>query len=155
MLARLSKPLTQTSLGAYLYYQLQSFNPSLPESTISYQASVISAAFPATQFITAILWGQFSDSEYSSQKRTIYLRLLSTMLSIISFGFSRNFAIAVAFRSLRGILNGNIGVIRTIISEIIKKKKYQSRAFLILPIIFNIGVLVRPILGEYHATKLI
>lgn len=38
-LARLSEPLTQTSLGSYLFYQLQSFDHSLPDSTISYQAS--------------------------------------------------------------------------------------------------------------------
>lgn len=150
MLARLSEPLTQTSLGAYLYYQLQSFDPSLPESTISYQAGIIGAAFPATQFMTAMLWGRFSDAEYGGRKRTIYLGLLGTMLSIIGFGFSRSFAMAVAFRCLGGILNGNVGVMRTMISEIIKEKKYQSRAFLILPMIFNVGVLVGPIMGEYH-----
>ncbi|KAI4908348.1 hypothetical protein J4E90_008973 [Alternaria incomplexa] len=147
MLARLSEPLTQTSLGAYLYYQLQSFDPSLPESTISYQAGIIGAAFPATQFMTAMLWGRFSDAEYGGRKRTIYLGLLGTMLSIIGFGFSRSFAMAVAFRCLGGILNGNVGVMRTMISEIIKEKKYQSRAFLILPMIFNVGVLVGPIMG--------
>jgi MFS family permease len=150
MLARLSEPLTQTSLGAYLYYQLQSFDPSLPESTISYQAGIIGAAFPATQFMTAMLWGRFSDSEHGGRKRTIYLGLLGTMLSIIGFGFARNFATAVAFRCLGGILNGNVGVMRTMISEIVKEKKYQSRAFLILPMIFNVGILVGPILGEYN-----
>ncbi|KAI1536852.1 UhpC Sugar phosphate permease [Pyrenophora tritici-repentis] len=147
MLARLSEPLTQTSLGSYLYYQLQSFDPSLPESTISYQAGIIGAAFPATQFVTAMMWGRFSDSEYGGRKRSIYLGLLGTMLSIIGFGFSHSFAMAVTFRCLGGILNGNVGVMRTMISEIIKEKKFQSRAFLILPMIFNIGVIVGPVLG--------
>ena len=149
MLARLSEPLTQTSLGSYLYYQLQSFDPSLPESTISYQAGIIGAAFPATQFVTAMMWGRFSDSEYGGRKRSIYLGLLGTMLSIIGFGFSHSFAMAVIFRCLGGILNGNIGVMRTMISEIIKEKKYQSRAFLILPMVFNIGVIFGPIMGEW------
>jgi hypothetical protein len=149
MLARLSEPLTQTSLGSYLYYQLQSFDPLLPESTISYQAGIIGAAFPATQFVTAMLWGRFSDSEYGGRKRTIYFGLLGTMLSIIGFGFAHSFTMAVAFRCLGGILNGNVGVMRTMISEIIKEKKYQSRAFLILPMTFNTGVIIGPILGEY------
>jgi hypothetical protein len=149
MLARLSEPLTQTSLGSYLYYQLQSFDPSLPESTISYQAGIIGAAFPATQFVTAMLWGRFSDSEYGGRKRTIYFGLVGTMLSIIGFGFSSSFAMAVAFRCLGGILNGNVGVMRTMISEIVKKKKYQSRAFLLLPMTFNTGVIIGPILGKY------
>ncbi|USP79575.1 uncharacterized protein yc1106_06849 [Curvularia clavata] len=147
VLARLSEPLTQTSLGSYLYYQLQSFNPSLPESTISYQAGIIGATFPATQFLTAMLWGRFSDSEYGGRKRTIYLGLVGTMLSTIGFGFSNSFAMAVFFRCLGGILNGNIGVMRTMISEIIKEKKFQSRAFLLMPMTFNVGVLIGPVLG--------
>jgi hypothetical protein len=153
MLARLSEPLTQTSLGSYLYYQLQSFDPSLPESTISYQAGIIGSAFPATQFVTAMMWGRFSDSEYGGRKRTIYFGLLGTMLSIVGFGFSRSFAMAVAFRCLGGVLNGNVGVMRTMISEIIKEKKFQSRAFLILPMTFNTGVIIGPILGKYEVQR--
>ncbi|KAF2795066.1 MFS general substrate transporter [Melanomma pulvis-pyrius CBS 109.77] len=147
-LARLSEPLTQTSLGSYIFYQLKSFDPSLPDSTISSQAGIIHAAFPAAQFLTAILWGRFADSEYGGRKRVIWIGLLGTMFSIIGFGFSHNFPMAVFFRCLGGILNGNIGVMRTMISEIIKEKKYQSRAFLILPMTFNIGVIIGPVLAD-------
>jgi hypothetical protein len=146
-LARLSEPLTQTSLGSYLYYQLQSFDKSLPEATISYQAGIIQAAFPFAQFLTAMFWGRVADAEYGGRKRVLYFGLLGTMCSIIGFGFSQSFPMAVACRCLGGVLNGNIGVMRTMISEIIKEKKYQSRAFLILPMTFNIGVIVGPILG--------
>lgn len=148
-LSRLSEPLTQTSLGSYLYYQLQSFDPSLPASTIASQAGMIQASFPAAQFLTAILWGRFADSEHGGRKRVIYIGLLGTMLSIIGFGFSHSFAMAVAFRSMGGILNGNIGVMRTMISEIVKEKKYQSRAFNVLPMTFNIGVIIGPVLGKF------
>lgn len=146
-MARLSEPLTQTSLGSYLYYQLQSFDRSLPQATISYQAGIIQAAFPFAQFLTAMFWGRIADAEYGGRKRVIYIGLLGTMCSIIGFGFSQSFPMAVACRYLGGVLNGNIGVMRTMISEIIKEKKYQSRAFLILPMTFNIGVIIGPILG--------
>lgn len=158
-LARLSEPLTQTSLGSYLYYQLQSFDKSLPEATISYQAGIIQAAFPFAQFLTAMFWGRIADAEYGGRKRVLYIGLLGTMFSIIGFGFSQSFPMAVACRCLGGMLNGNIGVMRTMISEIIKEKKYQSRAFLILPMTFNIGVIVGPILGmcclEHHVIPLL
>jgi hypothetical protein len=147
-LARLSEPLTQTSLGSYLFYQLQSFDPSLPDSTISYQAGIIQAAFPFAQFLTAMLWGRFADSPRGGRKMAICIGLLGTMCSIIGFGFSHSFATSVAFRLLGGVLNGNIGVMRTMISEIIKEKKFQSRAFLLLPMTFNVGVIVGPILGK-------
>lgn len=146
-LARLSEPLTQTSLGSYLFYQLQSFDRSLPDSTIAYQAGVVGAAFPFAQFLTAMLWGRFADAEYGGRKRAIFLGLMGTMLAVVGFGFSQSFAVAVVFRCLGGVLNGNIGVMRTMISEIIKEKKYQSRAFLLMPMTFNIGVIVGPILG--------
>ncbi|CAI6332037.1 unnamed protein product [Periconia digitata] len=145
--ARLSEPLTQTGLGSYIYYQLRSFNPDLPDSTISYQAGIIHAAFPAAQFLTAMLWGRFADSERGGRKRVIWIGLLGTCLSMIGFGFSRSFEMAVLFRCVGGILNGNVGVMRTMISEIVKEKKYQSRAFLILPMTFNVGVIIGPILG--------
>lgn len=146
-LSRLSEPLTQTSLGSYIFHQLKSFDPSLPDSTISAQAGMVSAAFPAAQFFTAMLWGKVADSEWGGRKKVIYIGLLGTMCSIIGFGFSRSFMSAVFFRGLAGILNGNIGVMRTMVSEIIKEKKYQSRAFIILPMTFNIGVIIGPVLG--------
>lgn len=151
-MARLSEPLTSNSLNAYIYYQLRSFDPSLPDATISYQAGIISAAFPGAQCLTAMLWGRFADSEHGGRKKAIVIGLLGTMLSMIGFGFSRNFYVAVAFRFCGGILNGNVGVLRTMISEIIKEKKYQSRAFLILPMTFNIGVLIGPIIGAVFAS---
>jgi len=153
-LARLSEPLTQTGLGSYLFYQLQSFDPSLPDSTISYQAGIIQAAFPFAQFLTAMLWGRFADSPRGGRKNAICIGLLGTMFSIIGFGFSHSFATCVTFRIIGGILNGNIGVMRTIISEIIKEKKYQSRAFLLLPMTFNVGVIVGPILGMLNVFRL-
>ena len=153
-LARLSEPLTQTSLGSYVFYQLQSFDPGLPDSTIAYQAGLLHAAFPGAQFLTAILWGRFADAECGGRKRAISLGLLGTMVSIVGFGFSTSFAMALFFRCLGGVLNGNIGVMRTMISEIIKEKKFQSRAFLLLPMTFNIGVIIGPILGASTSSPL-
>ncbi|KAL1637470.1 hypothetical protein SLS56_000608 [Neofusicoccum ribis] len=146
-LARLSEPLTQTSLQAYMFYQLKSFDPSLPDSTISSQAGILQGAFTATQFVTAIAWGRVADSEWAGRKKVILIGLLGTAISALGFGFSKTFATAVVFRCLGGALNGNVGVMRTMIAEIIKEKKYQSRAFLLLPMTFNVGVIIGPILG--------
>ena len=42
----------------------------------------------------------------------------STIFSITLFGFSQNFAWAVCARLIWGLLNGNIGVVKTYISEV-------------------------------------
>lgn len=138
-LARLSEPLTQTSLQAYMFYQLKSFDPSLPTSTISAQAGMLQGSFTAAQFVTAIMWGRMADAEWSGRKRVLLIGLAGTGLSCVGFGFSGTFWQAMVCRTLGGALNGNVGVMRTMISEIIKEKRFQSRAFLLLPMCFNIG----------------
>ncbi|KIW12300.1 hypothetical protein PV08_09577 [Exophiala spinifera] len=150
-IARLSEPLTERSLAAYMFYQLRSFDPSLPDSTITRQGGLLTASFAAAQFVTAVWWGRAADTPWIGRKRVLLVGLFGTCVSCIGVGFSKSFAQALFFRACAGCLNGNVGVMRTMISEIIKEKKYQSRAFLLLPMCFNIGVVIGPILGGFLA----
>lgn len=122
-MTRLAEPLTQTSLQAYMFYQLKSFDPSLPDSTISAQAGILQGCFTGAQCLTAMIWGRISDSEWGGRKRVLLVGLTATCISCVGFGFSRTFWQAAAFRFLGGAFNGNVGVIRTMVSEIIKEKK--------------------------------
>lgn len=99
------------------------------------------------QFATAMLWGRLADSARFGRKTVLLIGLIGTGLSCLGFGFSTSFWQALVFRILGGVTNGNIGVMRTMISEIIREKKYQPRAFILLPMTFNIGIIVGPILG--------
>ncbi|CAG8983517.1 hypothetical protein HYALB_00004318 [Hymenoscyphus albidus] len=143
--ARLSEPLVQSSLRSYLFYQMKSFDQSLPDSTIASQVGIIQGAFAAAQLCTAMLWGR--ESDIRGRKTIILFGLAGTALSCTGFGFSATFAQALIFRSLGGALNGNVGVMRTMVSEIIREKKFQSRALLILPMTANIGIIIGPMLG--------
>lgn len=120
--ARFSEPLAQSSLMAYMFYQLKSFDLSLSDSTISSQAGVLQASFSAAQVVTSVLWGRAADR--IGRKTVIIIGLCGTCLSCVAFGFSRTFTQAVIFRILGGALNGNVGVMRTMISEIIREKKF-------------------------------
>lgn len=146
-LARLSEPLVQTSLQAYMFYQLKSFDESLPDSTIAAQAGLMASSFTGAQFLTAMMWGRVSDSDRGGRKLVLLIGLFGTAISCLGFGFARTFHQAMFFRTLGGALNGNIGVMRTMVSEIVQEKKYQSRAFLLFPMCFNVGVIIGPILG--------
>ncbi|KIX06595.1 uncharacterized protein Z518_04571 [Rhinocladiella mackenziei CBS 650.93] len=150
-IARLSEPLTERSLAAYMFYQLRFFDSSLPDSTIASQGGMLTASFAAAQFLTAVWWGRAADTPWIGRKRVLMVGLFGTCVSCIGVGFSKSFAQALFFRACAGCLNGNVGVMRTMISEIIKEKKYQSRAFLLLPMCFNIGVVIGPILGGFLA----
>ena len=147
--ARFSEPLAQTSLMAYMFYQLRWFDPSLPDSTISWQAGILQASFSAAQFFTAALWGRAADR--IGRKPIILIGLGGSCLSCFAYAFSTHFAVAVVIRLLGGALNGNVGLMRTMISEIVPEKKYQSRAFLLLPTFLNIGGILGPIMGGFFA----
>lgn len=143
--ARLAEPLVQTSLQSYMFYQLRSFDTKLSDATISSQAGILQASFSAAQTLTGVFWGRTADSY--GRKTVLILGSLGTIVSCLGFGLSKSFIAALIFRTLGGLVNGNIAVMRTMISEIIKEKKYQARAFLLMPMCFNIGVIIGPILG--------
>jgi len=84
--------------------------------------------FAAAQLCTAMLWGRLSDS--GGRKRVLLIGLSGTCLSCIGFGFSTSFWQAMIFRMMAGALNGNIGVMRTMISEIVREKKSVSALLL-------------------------
>jgi MFS family permease len=133
-----------------LFFQLKSFDESLSNSEISTQAGILQGAFTAAQFATAVAWGQVADGQWGGRKFVLLVGLLGTAVSCLGVAFSTSFGQAVFWRFFGGAINGTVGVIRTMISENVKEKKYQSRAFLILPISFNIAALVGP--GELGQT---
>jgi len=145
VMARLVEPLVQTSLQAYMFYQLRSFDEALPDSTVSWQAGILQASFSAGQTITGWMWGRAADTY--GRKTTLLLGSFGTLVSCLGFGFAHSFWSALVFRSLGGLVNGNIPVMRTMVSEIVKEKKHQARAFLLFPMCFNIGVIIGPVLG--------
>ena len=146
-LARLAEPIVQTSLASYMFFMLKSFNETLPDSKIASQAGILAGSFTFAQCLTAVMWGRLADKEWMGRKNILMIGLIGTFISVIGFGFSKSLMSAMFFRSLGGALNGNVGVMRTMISEIICDKKYQTKAFLIMPVTFNVGVLIGPLLG--------
>lgn len=123
-LARFSEPLTQSSLQAYIFHQIKSFDPNLPDSTISEQTGVIQGAFSAAQFFTAVVWGWLADSEFMGRKRVLLVGLIGTCVSSVGFGLSHSFQMALFWRTVGGALNSNAGVMRAMISELVPDKKY-------------------------------
>ncbi|KAL4996602.1 ASST-domain-containing protein [Aspergillus recurvatus] len=135
------------SLQAYMFYQLKYFDPNLSDSDVSTQAGILQGAFTAAQFATAIPWGRVADAEWGGRRFVLLTGLIGTAASCLGVAFATSFAQAVFWRSFGGAINGTVGIIRTMIAENVKEKKYHSRAFLILPIGFNIASLFGPVMG--------
>lgn len=131
------------SLQAYMFHQLRSFDPELPDSTISFQTGVMQGVFTSAQIVTAIIWGRVADAPWAGRKFVLLVGLIGTGLSCVGIGYSKTFAVAAVFRMLGGALNGTVGAARTIIAETVDKK-YHPRAFLLLPLAFNIANILGP-----------
>ncbi|KAK6536174.1 hypothetical protein TWF281_000420 [Arthrobotrys megalospora] len=151
-LCRLSEPITATSLLSYVYYFIKSLPDADTPEEISRRAGVMVAAFSICQFVTGMIWGRLSD--VYGRKPIVVMGLFGSALASLGLAFSKNFYWAVAMRMVSGGANATTGVLRTIVAELIKEKKYQSRAFLIMPMCMNIGIIIGPILGGILANPI-
>ncbi|KAJ0108740.1 hypothetical protein J7T55_011230 [Diaporthe amygdali] len=152
------------SLQAYVFYQLKHLAEQrtiqtggaeaiLSDSQISAQAGLLTGCFTGAQVLTAIAWGKAADSSrwWGGRKMVLLIGTLGTAIGCFGYGFSQSFAAAMAWRIFSGSVNGLVGIIRTMISEITVERKYQSRAFLILPMSFNVAGILGPIIGGWLA----
>ncbi|KAI0111179.1 major facilitator superfamily domain-containing protein [Nemania sp. FL0031] len=146
-LSRLVDFLQVASLQAYVFYQLKSFDDTLSDAQISSQAGLLQGAFTGAQVLTAFLWGKAADASWCGRKNVLIIGLFGTAISCIGYGFATSFWTAAFWRAAGGGINGTVGIIRTMIAEITVERKYQSRAFLILPISFSVASSLGPLMG--------
>jgi len=63
-----------------MFYQLKSFDETLPDSVIATQSGLLASCFTGAQFLTAMLWGQVADSERGGRKMVLMIGLLGTSM---------------------------------------------------------------------------
>ena len=132
-----------TSVFPYLPEMIESFN--VPPDQIAKWAGLTSAAFSLSQCVTAIAWGRGSDR--FGRKPAILIGLTCTMITSVLFGFAQSLPWALAVRSLQGACNGNVGIIRTMVAELVPQKELQPRAFSVMPLVWSIGSILGPTFG--------
>jgi MFS family permease len=70
-------------------------------------------------------------SDKIGRKPVLLIGCFGTVISLVLVGFSSNIWFALAGRTLGGFLNGNIGVIQTMVGELVTKPEHE-RKFLLL-----------------------
>ncbi|KAM0817854.1 putative Major facilitator superfamily (MFS) profile domain-containing protein [Seiridium cardinale] len=150
-LCRLVDFLQVASLQAYVFYHLKNLDQTKSDAEISSRVGILQGSFTGAQVLTAILWGKAADASWCGRKMVLVVGLFGTAISCLGYGFATSFYWAVFWRALGGAINGLVGIIRTMIAEITVERKYQSRAFLILPMSFNVAGILGPLLGGYLA----
>ena len=145
-LSRFADFFQMACLQAIMFHQLRSFDPEAADAKISKQAGILTGVFTSAQIVTGLLWGRVADYPQMGRKRVLVLGFVGTAISCIGIAFSRSFGAVVAWRCVGGGINGTVGAARTMLAESVPKS-YHSRAFLILPLAFNVAQIFGPILG--------
>ncbi|OLY79270.1 Protein ZINC INDUCED FACILITATOR 1 [Smittium mucronatum] len=113
---------------------------------IGWYVGVISASFALSQATTAIFWGSLSDR--IGRKPVLAYGMVGSGISILLFGLTNNFYMALAIRIFAGMINGNVSVVKSVMGEI-SDPTNRPRMFAILPLCWNVGVIVGPLIGGF------
>ncbi|KAL4813376.1 major facilitator superfamily domain-containing protein [Aspergillus spinulosporus] len=114
-------------------------------SDASFYAGILVATFSLVEAFTGMFWGALSDRV--GRKPVIISGLTGTIVSLLIVGFAPNYWVALLGRGLGGLLNGNIGVIQTMVGEIVKRPEDEPRAYAVMPFVWSIGTIIGPAVG--------
>ncbi|KAL9112999.1 MAG: hypothetical protein Q9227_002864 [Pyrenula ochraceoflavens] len=138
-------------------------------SDAGFWSGILISAFAFSEALTGMLWGGLSDRV--GRKPVLLMGCGGTMISLLIFGFSTNIWMALSGRVVGGILNGNIGVIQTMVGEMVKRPEHErmlkassscckkqkkliiqiARAYAVMPFVWSVGTIVGPAIGGIFA----
>lgn len=129
-IVRLAEPIALTSIFPYAWALVKRFEVG-EEKDASFYAGLLISSFSLAEAAMGMFWGGFSDRV--GRKPVLMLGCAGTMLSMIMVGFSSNIWIALIGRAAGGLLNGNIGVIQTMVGELVSKPEHEREYFTATP----------------------
>ena len=123
-LVRVAEPIALTSILPYAWKLVSNFHVG-SEANAPFFAGVLISAFSLAEACSGMYWGGVSDRV--GRKPVVILGCLGTMSSLLLVGLAPNFWVALAGRIIGGALNGNIGVIQTMVGELVKRPEHERK----------------------------
>ncbi|RDW62078.1 hypothetical protein BP6252_11511 [Coleophoma cylindrospora] len=142
--ARFVDVVQNTSLQTYIYYQLQSFQPESPDTTISTKIGWVLGIFAAAQALTALIWARLADSKLFGRKRSLWIGLFGNCVSCVGIGVSKSFGQIACWRILAGTMNATGTIVTVMLAELVQEEELQPHAFLLLTLAQNSAALIGP-----------
>lgn len=158
-LVRVAEPIALTSIFPYAIKLADYYGT--PESQAPFFAGILISAFSLAEACTGMYWGGLSDR--IGRKPVLLLGCFGTITSLLVVGFASSFWLALAGRLIGGVLNGNVGVIQTMVGELVKnpahEREYSARSFralidlfpakayAVMPFVWSIGTII----GRKHS----
>ncbi|KAJ7881008.1 major facilitator superfamily domain-containing protein [Mycena olivaceomarginata] len=151
MLVQICEPIASQSIYPYINQASLSLVSELDitggdEKKVGYYAChyIQESLFFLTESMTVLQWSRASDR--IGRKPILMIGLFGTGTSILCFGLSRTLGTLIMSRCLCGLLNGNIGVMKSAMGDLTDRSN-RAKAAAYLPMVWAIGASVGPLIG--------
>ena len=167
---RVAEPISLTAVFPYAWNLVTHFHVG-DEHHAAFYAGLFIAAFAFAESLTGVYvtlsapptsslptlislprryWGGLSDR--LGRKPVLIMGCLGTVGSLVIVGFAVNFWMALFGRFIGGALNGNVGVVQTMVGELVVNPEHLSVAYAVMPFVWSVGTILGPCIGGYFAT---
>ncbi|TCD70201.1 hypothetical protein EIP91_004381 [Steccherinum ochraceum] len=147
LILQLAEPLTSQVISPFAPQLVRDVGITHGDETrVGHYVGLMYSIFFATQALTVLHWSRLSD--HLGRRPIIMTGLFGLSLSMYSFGLSKTYWGAVM--SLNGALNGNIGVLKSMVAEITDSSNLPQ-AYAYLPISWSTGQALGPAIGGYFS----
>ncbi|POW04961.1 hypothetical protein PSHT_11006 [Puccinia striiformis] len=156
---RITEPISYTLIFPFINQMLEDMKVSEDPKQIGYYAGLIESTHHPNfiswdgdvylrlhNCLQRIFWGRLSDR--IGRKPVMLTGLLGMAVSVILFGVQKTYTGLIISRFLAGMMNGNVGVLQSIVGEITDATNFADAAAY-LPLCYAIGSIVGPIIGGY------
>lgn len=114
-----------TSIFPYAWALVKDFHIGKEEDA-SFYSGILISAFSLAEAVMGTYWGSLSDR--IGRKPVLIIGSVGTMISMLMMGMAPSFGVALFGRALGGLLNGNIGVIQTMVGELVTKPEHERES---------------------------
>ncbi|KAF9443306.1 MFS general substrate transporter [Macrolepiota fuliginosa MF-IS2] len=145
LLMQICEPITSQSIYPYINQLVSELDiTGGDERKVGYYAGLIESLFFATEALTVLQWSRLSD--FIGRKPVLLTGLIGLSLSMLCFGLSRTFWTLVISRCICGLLNGNIGVMKSVMGELTDSSN-RAEGFALMPVVWAAGATIGPLMG--------
>ncbi|KAI0695191.1 MFS general substrate transporter [Cerioporus squamosus] len=145
MLLNLAEPITSTCIFPFINQLVSELDiTGGDEKKVGYYAGLIESIFFATEAMFVFQWSRLSD--HIGRKPVLLVGVGGLAISMVCFGLSKTFWSLVVSRSLVGMLNGNTGVMKSMMGELTDSTNI-AKGFAYIPVAWASGATIGPLIG--------
>ncbi|KAI0368602.1 MFS general substrate transporter [Pilatotrama ljubarskyi] len=145
LLMQLAEPITSQCIYPFINQLVSELDiTGGDEKKVGYYAGLIESLFFATEAMFIMQWSRISDR--IGRKPVLLTGVGGLCISMVCFGLSKTFTALVVSRCMVGMLNGNIGVIKSMMAELTDSTN-MAQGFAFMPVMWSIGGTIGPLIG--------